>query len=287
MIKSILVPATGGEADDAVFTSALTVARAFAAYLDFLHVRIDATAATVAMATDTGGGALLGGLIDRIEAEADEQEGRAKERFRRFCEREKLALPDGTAAPSAPVAAWHREIGPEPDWVAEYGRAADLVVIGRPREGEGVARDTLEAALIETGRPLLLPGAAALAALPETVAIAWKPTREAAHAVAAAMPFLHRAKSTVILTVAETAGAPGDGAERVADGLRRHGLLVSLRRLDQNPEGTADTLLTAAREAGALLAMGGYGHSRLREWIFGGVTERVLSGAEVPVLIAH
>ena len=287
MIKTILVPATGSDGDSAVFASALTVARAFAAHLEFLHVRPDAAATAVAMASDGGGATMVGGLINRLEEEASEREGKAKQLFQSFCEREELAVQDAPPGSQAPSAQWLREIGAEPYWVAEYGRTADLLVIGRPGEDEGVSLDTIEGALIDSGRPLLIPPAAPLTALPETIAIAWKATPQAARALTAASPFLSTAKQVVVLTVAEDRRAPEEEADRLMAGLRRHGVPVSVRHLRPEAQSAADTLLSAAVEHAALLVMGGYGHSRLREWIFGGFTLRVLRGAEVPVLMAH
>ena len=287
MIKTILVPATGSDRDSAVFASALTVARAFAAHLEFLHVRPDAAATAVAMASDGGGATMVGGLINRLEEEASEREGKAKQLFQSFCEREELAVQDAPPGSQAPSAQWLREIGAEPYWVAEYGRTADLLVIGRPGEDEGVSLDTIEGALIDSGRPLLIPPAAPLTVLPETIAIAWKATPQAARALTAASPFLSTAKQVVVLTVAEDRRAPEEEADRLMASLRRHGVPVSVRHLRPEAQSAADTLLSAAVEHAALLVMGGYGHSRLREWIFGGFTLRVLRGAEVPVLMAH
>jgi len=287
MIKTILVPATGSDRDSAVFASALTVARAFAAHLEFLHVRPDAAATAVAMASDGGGATMVGGLINRLEEEASEREGKAKQLFQSFCEREELAVQDAPPGSQAPSAQWLREIGAEPYWVAEYGRTADLLVIGRPGEDEGVSLDTIEGALIDSGRPLLIPPAAPLTVLPETIAIAWKATPQAARALTAASPFLSTAKQVVVLTVAEDRRAPEEEADRLMAGLRRHGVPVSVRHLRPEAQSAADTLLSAVVEHAALLVMGGYGHSRLREWIFGGFTLRVLRGAEVPVLMAH
>ena len=287
MIKTILVPATGSDRDSAVFASALTVARAVAAHLEFLHVRPDAAATAVAMASDGGGATMVGGLINRLEEEASEREGKAKQLFQSFCEREELAVQDAPPGSQAPSAQWLREIGTEPYWVAEYGRTADLLVIGRPGEDEGVSLDTIEGALIDSGRPLLIPPAAPLTVLPETIAIAWKATPQAARALTAASPFLSTAKQVVVLTVAEDRRAPEEEADRLMAGLRRHGVPVSVRHLRPEAQSAADTLLSAAVEHAALLVMGGYGHSRLREWIFGGFTLRVLRGAEVPVLMAH
>ena len=285
MIKTILVPSIGRDTDNAVFASALAVARPFAAHLDVLHVRVDAAAMAVKMAAEAGGATMVGGLINQIEAEAAQREGAAKQLFERFCEREGLAIGDTPPGPSGPSAHWVRQIGAEPDWVTEYGRAADLLVIGRPRDGDSL--DTIEGALLKSGRPVLIPTAAPLAALPETMAIAWKAAPEAARAVTAAMPFLAIAKQIQILTVAEEQGVSDEEAARLVTNLRRHGLQAAARHLQPDPRGAADTLLTAAGEQAALVVMGAYGHSRLREWIFGGFTQHVLRGAEVPVLMMH
>jgi nucleotide-binding universal stress UspA family protein len=285
MIKTILVPSTGRHTDNAVFASALAVARPFAAHLDVLHVRIDAAAMAVTMAAEAGGATMVGGLINQIEAGAVQREEAAKQLFERFCEREGLAIGDPPPGSSGPSAHWVRQIGAEPDWVTEYGRAADLSVIGRPPDGDSL--DTIEGALLESGRPVLIPTAAPLAALPETMVIAWKAAPEAARAVTAAMPFLAIAKQIQILTVAEEQGVSDEEAARLVTNLRRHGLQVSARHLQPDPRGAADTLLTAAGEQAALVVMGAYGHSRLREWIFGGFTQHLLRGAEVPVLMMH
>jgi nucleotide-binding universal stress UspA family protein len=285
MIKTILVPATGSEGDIPVFASALAVARRFDAHLEFLHVRPDAAATAVSMAADGGGATMLGSLITRLEEEADQREKKAKQLFQSFCEREALALCDAPPPPSAPSARWLREIGAESYWVTEYGRVADLLVIGRP--GKGGSLETIEGALIDSGRPLLIAAASPLASVPETVVIAWKAAREAARAVTAALPFLQIAKQIVIMTVAEDHSALEEEAERLMVALRWRDVPVTVRHLQPDGHSPAETLLTAAREHAALLVMGGYGHSRLREWIFGGFTQHVLHGCEVPVLMAH
>ena len=286
MIKTILVPATGDDRDAAVFAAALAVARAFAAHLDFLHVRVDAVALAATMTAEGGSGVMVSGLIDRIEEDSDRREAAAKSAFDGFCARAGLALADSPSASEAPSAAWRRETGAEPDWLVAHGRAADLIVLGRPGAGDGTGSGTLEAALIDSGRPILLAPAAPLSGLPDKVAIAWKEVPEAARAATAALPFLARAREILVLTVEEE-GAPAEPAERLARALAWRGAAVSLHRLPPGAEGAGETLLAEATKAGALLVMGGYGHSRLREWVFGGVTRRVLRNTEVPALIAH
>jgi nucleotide-binding universal stress UspA family protein len=287
MIKTILVPATGNQTDDAVFTSALTAARAFNAHLDFLHVRVDAAAMVAAMAADGSGAAMVSGLVERIEEEATRREDTARQLFQRFCERERLAIEDTPAGKQSPTAQWLRQTGDEAYWVREYGRAADLLVIGRPADDQGVSIDTIEAALVGTGRPVLIVPAAPLVSLPETMIIAWKAAPEAARAVTAAMPFLSKARQILIVTVAEEEGLSDEEGARLMTALGWHGLNASTRHLRPDRLGAADTLIAAAAEQSALVVMGAYGHSRLREWVFGGFTEHVLRSAEAPVLMMH
>jgi len=288
MIKTILVAATGNDGDAATFAAALAIARPFAAHLEMLHVRLDPVAIAVAMTTDAGGGALAAGLIEQLEADSKEREQKAHEIFTRFCGDAGLAV---TSAPTpasrtAPSAQWHVETGEEPRWMATYGVAADLIIAPRATGDDGVARATLEAVLLESGRPIMIPAAAAMPAKFERIAIAWKPTPQAARAVVAAMPFLAQAREVVVITVEEAAEGHDD-ADRLVGNLAWHGLAASALPLTPGPEGAAATLLASAGARADLLVIGGYGHSRLREWVFGGFTERVLADAPLPVLIAH
>jgi nucleotide-binding universal stress UspA family protein len=287
MIKSILVPATGSSADATVFSSALAVAHACAAHLDFLHIRIDAVSIAASIATD-GRGAMIGAgnLIEALEKEADAREQGARRSFESFCRGAGIVIAETPADAAVATAQWHSETGAESEWIAAYGRAADLTVAGRPGKDEGSLSETLDAALLQTGRPLWIAPDDGAAVLPETVAIAIKGAPEAARAVTAAMPFLAKAKEVVVLSVEEE-GAPQDAAERLKTSLGWHGFPVSMARLPSGSGGAAETLLAAAQQRSALLVMGGYGHSRVREWIFGGVTERVLRSAPIPVLMMH
>ena len=118
MIKTILVPATGSDLDIAVFRSALTVARAFAAHLEVLHVHVDATAVAATMASDAGVGAMVIGLVDQIEQDAGRREAKARQSFQEFCAREQLVLADTPIAQGAPSAQWLRQMGNQAYWVA-------------------------------------------------------------------------------------------------------------------------------------------------------------------------
>jgi nucleotide-binding universal stress UspA family protein len=289
MMKSILVPVSGNETDTACFAAALPLARAFAAHIDALHVRVDPLEVAMTMSTEGAGGVLLQGIIDDLTRDADANEMKARSRFADLCSKE--VVPLGTTPPTAstkPSAGWHVETGQEARWMAAYGVTADLVVAPRGVAGQdAIARSTLEALLLETGRPLLIPGGApASPKLAERVAIAWKPTPQASRAVACAMPLLTRAKEVVVLTVEEEEGRRDD-TDRLVAYFGWHGIAATIERLAPGPHGAAETMLAGAVARAELLVMGGYGHTRLREWVFGGFTQRVLNDAPLPVLIAH
>jgi nucleotide-binding universal stress UspA family protein len=180
------------------------------------------------------------------------------------------------------------ETGDEATYLAEHGRVADLIVAGRPREGETVAFDVLEVSLLHTGRPVLIVPAVLPAQRSGTVVIAWKNKPEAARAVAAAQPLVAAAKKVIILAVEEGSGTAEPSCKRLRAALLWHNPNTSIERLTQDSRPCAEVVLDAAMAAEAdVLVMGGYGHSRVREVIFGGVTEHVLAGAAVPVFMVH
>jgi len=288
MIKYIVVPATGTATDAPVFATALAVARLLPAHLEFLHVRLNVQTVLTAMAAnDVSGGAGYDQMLGSLEEDAVARQKAAETAFRDFCEQGSVPVSSDTST-HLPSAELRMETGDEDTWLAAHARAADLVVVGREREGEETSIDTLETCLLDTGRPVLIAPAKAPASLSGVVAIAWKDAPEAADAVAAAMPFIELADRVIIMSVDE--GRPNDVAacERLRHALAWHNARVEVHGL--KPEGRApvDVLLEAAEAAKAnLLVMGGYSHSRMREVIFGGFTRRVLHGADIPVLMAH
>src|SRR5260370_16030313 len=138
MIKTILVPATGSDMDLSVFSSALAIARRFGAHLNFLHVGIDPVTIGAIITSEASSTKLVSDLIKRVEEEADQCEQKARQQFESFCQGEGLVITATLPSPSAPSAEWLREGGSEAYWLAEYGRASDLLVIGRPGEGETI-----------------------------------------------------------------------------------------------------------------------------------------------------
>jgi nucleotide-binding universal stress UspA family protein len=287
MFKNLLVPTTGGPTDASVLATARLAAQAFAAHLEFLHVRVDTTEVLMSMtAGGVGGGDAVQSVIDRMEAEAEANAAAARQAVADGLAAAGIPLrdaPDG-AGPSAQIS---QETGSQSAWVAQYGRFADLIVMGRGGPDDGAA-ETLEAALMDTGKPLLIAPSAPPASLGRRIVIAWKDTPEAARAVSCALPFIGQAEQVTIVTVLDDADAKDESGGRLLRALRWHNRAVQVRAL---PRGRASAVEVLHREAEALgadlLVMGGYSHSRLREVVFGGFTRSTLGNASIPVLMAH
>lgn len=190
----------------------------------------------------------------------------------------------------------HRETGTLdrlPTLLVRQARHVDLTLVGPASETGGTDEALLaEAAFMDTGRPALMVPAKGAAALPPRRAIvAWDGSREAARAAGDALPLLERAEDVVVLLVdAERAGGrfsdrPGTG---LAAFLGRHGVTARLKAVGSGGKAVAEVILDQARAEGAdLLVMGGYGHSRFREMMIGGVTRFMLERADVPILFSH
>jgi nucleotide-binding universal stress UspA family protein len=291
MPKIVLLPVSGSPADPEVFAMALTIARTFDSHLVALHVRPDARRDIASLAASDGG--MTSGidtLLERMESDADTREKAASDAWHVFCSQNNIAGAD-TPKDKGVTAEWVSELGVEADWLAEYGRTADLIVVGRGEEKWGPDYVLMEAALMDTGKPVLIAPRAAgtpVAPINGVVGIAWKDTREAAGAVHAAMPFLRAAGQVNVFIVPESGDDSDKSHLRLVRMLRWHNPNISIHALSDGGQPPVAILLDAAVKAGCgLLVMGGYGHGRLREAVFGGFTRAVLEAAPLPVLMAH
>lgn len=143
--------------------------------------------------------------------------------------------------------------------------------------------------LIETGKPaVVLAGACRAERIGGTVLIAWKPTASSARAVSAALPFLRGASSVHVATWEDAHDFDRNNPLPIERYLKRHGITVTVHQGGRPSGDMGELLLALAADVHAdLLVMGCYGHSRVREWILGGVTRSVLRAATLPLLMAH
>lgn len=174
------------------------------------------------------------------------------------------------------------------DVAANQCRYFDLCLVGLAPDNPA-ARMIAEAILFGAGRPtLLLPDAMGVGAL-DHVVIAWDGSRVAARAVADARPFLERASRVTIVSATDEKPLPGkDIGERLAEGLRMRGLTADAASIQAGDRSIGVALQEhALKIGGSLLVMGGYGHSRVRDFVLGGATEGVLADLRLPVLLSH
>lgn len=178
------------------------------------------------------------------------------------------------------------------DALCMRAKYADLVVIGQsdPDDTSGTPLDFPERLVLSAGRPVLIvPNIGSFPTMGKIALIAWNASREATRAVTDAIPLLKRAKIVHVMAVGAGHGEQGNipGTE-VANYLARHGINVDVIR---DPGGEIDIgneLLSRAADMSAdLIVMGGYGHSRLREWVLGGATKTILESMTAPVLMSH
>jgi nucleotide-binding universal stress UspA family protein len=169
-------------------------------------------------------------------------------------------------------------------------RCADLIVVEKGKSDDIYRTVSCGAAILGAGRPFLVVPAAVRSLTAEHVVVGWKDTREARRAVRDALPFLHEAKRVTIMEICEKDQM--DSARQHVDDvvlyLARHRIKAE-RRVEIQADGSgADQIIGFAEDEGAdLLVTGAYGHSRLNEWVFGGMTRDLLTSSPICCLMSH
>ncbi|HEV7369112.1 universal stress protein [Arenibaculum sp.] len=287
MLRKILLPLSGSPREAAALRAAFALVRTFGAHLEGLFARVDPRDA-VPLLGEGMSGTIVDDIMGTVEAESMQAARAARAAFeaaRAAAGVPGVGRPTGAGGASA---RWTELVGRPDELAAREARLADLTVFAQP----AVAADAdstvvLETALLGSGRPLLLVPDEPPDVIGSTVAIAWNGSAEAAAAVFSAMPLLARAAVVHVLTAQtrETAADAGDG---LVEYLACHGIAGRTTHLRPEAGRVGASLVGAAVELGAdLLVMGGYGHSRMREMILGGVTRHVIGHAGIPVLMAH
>jgi nucleotide-binding universal stress UspA family protein len=275
MIKDVVVNLSGRAPQDFAADYAVSIAATFGAHvagIAFLYEPVipDGT---------------LGGVpIDLIELQREENSKTAKGAVDRFEAATKKA---GVAAKSRILDA---TFGGAATLFARIARRFDLAVVGQAQHEHGASEELMiEGALFESGRPVIVVPYIQKSGLTlERVLVCWDGGRTAARAVGDAMPFLERAKAVDIVIVAEERKNDEITGVKLSEHLARHGIKANVKRIAKGDLATGDAILDYAADSSAdLMVMGGYGHSRLREFILGGVTRSLLASMTLPVLMSH
>jgi nucleotide-binding universal stress UspA family protein len=191
---------------------------------------------------------------------------------------------------------WRAVDGDTAGALSLHARYADLTVLGQPNDAEPYKGPRADAVLVNvmlsSGRPVLaVPYAGQFERIGERVLVAWNASREATRAVNDALPLLRGATMVTVLAVNPRHGIKGHGDVPAADivlHLARHGVTAEAAHTIANDISEGDALLSYAADLGVdLIVSGGYGHSRAREMVFGGVTRTLLQQMTVPMLLSH
>jgi len=275
MIKDLVVNLTQGERDVAG-PYAISIAEMFAAHAAAVAFNYDPIVPPT----------LMGGIpASFIEEQRAENDKAARDALGKF---EAAAKRAGVSFDARMIGA---SLAGSADTFGAMARRFDLSVIGQGEPDKAAPEEIIiEGALFGSGRPVIVvPYIQKNGLKLDRVVVAWDGSRNAARAIGDAMPLFRKANAVEVVIVAserpksdEVAGAD------IGHHLARHGLKVEVKRIVATETDVADTLLSHVADTAAdLMVMGGYGHSRLREFVLGGATRGILSSMTIPVLMSH
>lgn len=276
MIKDVVVYLSTGSAGNAAAEYAMSVAETYQAHIAGIAFAYEPVIPAI----------LMDGIpVDLIESQRAESAKAAEAIVARFDEATKRAgLSAETRSLNASVAGAGEMFG-------RVARRFDLAVVGQAERKKDIPDDLIiEGALFESGRPVIVvPRAQKTGLKLDRVVICWDGSRNATRSIGNAMPFLERAKKVDLLIVANDRIKSDEitGAD-MGKHLIRHGLNIEVKRITPAKVDASTAILSYVAESSAdFMVMGAYGHSRLREFILGGVTRGILASVTVPTLMSH
>jgi nucleotide-binding universal stress UspA family protein len=275
MIKDVMVRLDGTAADEVRLAAANDIADLFQSQVIGLFLNV----LPVVIAAEDGIGAIRAAeLLQKAREAGDSIEARLTQRLARLQKPMELRRFDILNDAAGDVA-------------AREARAADTFVALRPNGASQEPEYLVESVLFGSGRHILLvPNRKPTKAMFDRILVAWNGNRESARALAEALPYLHKAQQTTVVVVDDEPPTEAQAmlGKDAVNHLKHHGIKAALHYARLRNHDVGATLIAEARRLKAdLIVMGGYGHSRLREWLLGGATYELLHKAPVPLLIAH
>ena len=288
-MKTILGLVGGGDRDEVICRTALAAAVPLSAHLDFLHVHVSAViAARYDGPAQFAMGSGVENTLDGLETKAKKFSKVAADHVRKFCANSKIKVGEPARNGKETTANFREEKDTTIERLIFHARKSDLVVLGRAKQTQGLSPQTLERLVRNCERPVLVAAREAPQTLTGTIMVCWKRSDNVARAVAAATPILTNAKRVVFASIAKR---NDDDIEAVHDLVRqfaRNGVSAEAQVIPADGGRIPNLLVTAADNCDAdLIVMGAYGHSRLREIIFGSCTEALLRDADRPIFLMH
>ena len=284
--KTILVPVSSPEASKSTLDTAFLVAKRWNSHLEILHVRADPRG-LVPYTGEGMDGSMIEEIMDVTEREGADRAIQTKAMYEAFCAEHSLTVSDTPSPDAGVTVSWREETGREDEVVALKGRLYDLIVVGRPLPDSPLPSPiTLEAALHDTGRPILVAPPEAPTDIGKHIAIAWEASPEAARTIAVSIQALAEAEKITILAPQLSQRLPLEPSDLV-DRLVWHGVTADIHEFDAQSGDLGAAFLAQTAAAGAdMLVKGAYSQSRLRQMVLGGRTRHILAHTTVPALLA-
>ena len=284
--KTILVPVSSPEASQSTLEAALLVAKLWKSHLEVMHVRPDPRG-LVPYTGEGMDGSMIEEIMDVTEREGGERAIETRRMFDAFCANHSLTVSEKPSSDAGVTASWREEAGREDEIVALRGRLYDVIVVGRQVPNSPLPSPiTLEAALHDTGRPILVTPPHAPSNTGRHISIAWEASPEAARTIAVSIQALVEAETVTILAPNLAQPLALDPQELV-ERLVWHGVDAKLHSFDAQASELGPAFLSQASEVGAdMLVKGAYSQSRLRQMVVGGRTRHILAHTTIPVLLA-
>ena len=281
-MKTILLPFYNDDAAEAALDVGGQLAVRFGSYIEGLFVM------RPPQIIDGEGIVLADSYLTQLKEEGQRLGARARERFDDCIARRGFTVGELTEPASGVVIGWRVAEGLEGQVIGDYARVFDLIVIGREFGHPWVDWHVMaEAALFESGRPIILAPAQPGKSFGENIVIAWNNSTETARTVALSMPLLVGADTVTVVAI-EGWGVPGPSADQLCRHLVRNAIRASARTVALDGRSPGEAVLDECTALGAdLLVKGAYTQSRLRQLVFGGATRHLMMNAEIPVLLAH
>ncbi len=287
MVNTILCPLSGAPENEGILDKAYSVAKYLKSHLEVLHVEPEAKE-SIPLLGEGMSVSMVEDMIGMAEKEASSRAERARAMFDASVIRHGVDVADKPDGERKVTVSWRHEHGREDEVLARIGRLNDLIVVARPGDSDDVLTPmTLNAAIFESGRPVLVVPPGGTESIRKRVAISWNGSVQSARAVSAAVRILEQAEAVMVLTADSSRTSGARGTELVSY-LEWHGVKPDTQIFEAPAGNVGLRLLEECEKFGAdLLVSGAYTHSRMRQLILGGVTKHVLGHAKIPMLMAH
>ena len=286
-IKTILACVSSDEYLHSVLEASQRVASGFNSHIEVLHVRADPRG-LVPYTGEGMDGTMIEEIMDVTEKESSLRASKVNTAFKSFCNTNEHLDLTGDNVRQATTISWNEEVGREDEVLSIRGRLFDIIAVGQPAKDQALPSPiTLEAALLDTGRPVMLVPPNLPSTTGKHIAVAWESSTEATRAISSALPLLEKAERVTLL-VRNPMEPPEISPEHALNRFAWSGISAEILQFSGESEEVGAAYLNRSTEIGAdLLVKGAYARARVRQMILGGRTRHIIGNTKIPVLLSR